>query len=256
MKIFKYILSFFRKKNPTIVFFSDTHGLHDELVLPEGDIAICCGDISRSGTRTQVTNFMNWFTKQPHKHKIMICGNHDFWFDKNHPRNFALRDGENPRDIVPDNIIYIEDETIKVMGIKIFGSPWTPWFHDWAFNAMRGEAIQEHWDLIEEGTDIIITHGPPSNTYLDTCRRGDRVGCANLARVIADVQPKICAFGHIHEAYGQENKEILDLEDQDKPGKITKLINCSVLNLSYEMQNEPMVVKWKDMCDMHKNKKI
>ena len=72
--------------------------------------------------------------------------------------------------------------------------------------------------------------------------------------MIADIQPKICAFGHIHEAYGTENKEILDLEDQDKPGKITKLINCSVLNLNYEMQNDPIVVNWNDMCEMHENK--
>lgn len=236
------------------MFFSDTHTKHNELVLPPGDIAICCGDISYRGTYSEVKNFMDWFSKQPHKYKIMIAGNHDFWFEPGHRRNYALPKGEDPRDIVPDNIIYIEDETVIVEGIKIFGSPWTPWFHDWAFNGMRGEEMQKHWDLIEEGTDIIISHGPPANTYLDRCNSGDKVGCANLARTIADIQPKICAFGHIHEAYGTENKEILDLEDQDKPGKITKLINCSVLNFNYEMANDPVVVRWRDMCDMHENK--
>ena len=214
-----------------IVFFSDTHGLHDELFLPIANIAICCGDVSRTGTRSQITSFLDWYSKQPHEYKIMIAGNHDFWFDKKHPRNFSLKKGEDPRSIIPDNIIYLEDETIIIEGIKIFGSPHTPWFHNWAFNSIRGEEIQRNWDLIESDTDIIITHGPPADTHLDTCERGDRVGCVDLAMTIDRIKPKICAFGHIHEAYGIDNKE-------------TKLINCSVLNLQYEMQNEPIVINW------------
>lgn len=30
-----------------------------------------------------------------------------------------------------------------MQGIKIYGSPWQPWFHDWAFNVERGEAIRQ-----------------------------------------------------------------------------------------------------------------
>jgi Icc-related predicted phosphoesterase len=238
-----------------IVFFSDPHGKHHEMTLPEADMAICCGDISSIGYKWQVKDFLDWFAEQPHKYKVMIAGNHDFWFEPGHPRNSTLKPDENPRDIIPEGIIYLEDEHVTIEGIKIFGSPWTPWFHSWAFNAMRGPECKKHWDLIEPDTDIIITHGPPAGTHLERCRHGDMVGCADLARAIAEIQPKINAFGHIHEAYGIDNKEILDLEDQESPGKITKLINCSVLNLQYEMTNAPVVVDWEMMCEEHENKK-
>jgi predicted phosphohydrolase len=247
-----------KKDNKTglsICFFSDPHTKHYEMTLPEGDMAICCGDISSSGTRAQVRDFMEWFAEQPHKYKIMIAGNHDFWFEPGHVRNRYLRPDENPRDIIPEGITYLENETIEIEGIKIFGSPYTPWFHDWAFNSYRGEACKKHWDLIEPGTDIVITHGPPSDTHLDRCKYGDRVGCVDLAKAIAVIKPKICAFGHIHEAYGQDDKEILDPENKEAPGKITKLINCSVLNLKYEMTNAPVVIDWEEMCELHENKK-
>jgi Icc-related predicted phosphoesterase len=238
-----------------LCFISDTHGKHYELKLPEDiDILIHCGDISSIGTRAQVVDFLYWFGEQKAKYRIFCAGNHDFWFEPGHPRNRSLRPGDNPRDIISGGIIYLEDETIEIEGIKIFASPWSPWFHSWAFNAMRGEEIKKHWDLIEPDTDIVITHGPPANTYLDRCQRGEQVGCADLARAIAEIKPKICAFGHIHEAYGVEDKEVLDLEDQEAPGKITKLINCSVLNLRYEMTNDPVVIDWDEMCELHDNK--
>jgi predicted phosphohydrolase len=243
------------EKKFTICFFSDPHGFHHELSIPEADMAICCGDISMKGERAEVRSFLEWFSELPHKYKIFIPGNHDFWFEPSHVRNRSLRPGENPRDIIPDNIIYLEDETITIEGIKIFGSPWTPWFHSWAFNAMRGDEIKKHWDLIEEGTDIVVVHGPPAGTHLERCRGGDMVGCADLARRLAEIQPKICSFGHIHEAYGIDDKEILDLEDQSKPGKIMRLINCSVLNLQYYVANDPVVVDWDEICKLHENKK-
>jgi hypothetical protein len=120
---------------------------------------------------------------------------------------------------------------------------------------MRGDEIKKHWDLIEEGTDIVVVHGPPAGTHLERCRGGDMVGCADLARRLAEIQPKICSFGHIHEAYGIDDKEILDLEDQSKPGKIMRLINCSVLNLQYYVANDPVVVDWDEICKLHENKK-
>ena len=218
------------------------------MTLPEADMAICCGDISGRGSKFEVKDFLEWFESQPHKHKVMIAGNHDFWFEPGNPRNRTLMPDENPRAIIPDNIVYIEDETVEIEGIKIFGSPWTPWFHSWAFNAHRGEECKKHWDLIEPGTDIIITHGPPSGTHLERCRNGDMVGCADLARTIAEIQPKICAFGHIHEAYGIDNKEVFENDEPDSPSKITKLINCSVLNLRYEMTNAPVVIDWDEMA--------
>ncbi len=55
----------------------------------------------------------------------------------------------------------MEDEPTNVYGIKIWGSPWQPWFYDWGFNLERGEKCLEKWNLIPKDTDILLTHGPP-----------------------------------------------------------------------------------------------
>lgn len=36
-----------------------------------------------------------------------------------------------------------------------------PWFYGWGFNLPRGQALLEKWNLIPDGIDILITHGPP-----------------------------------------------------------------------------------------------
>jgi len=236
-----------------IVFFSDPHGFHDEFDLPEADIAICAGDISMSGLRTQVTSFTEWYDRQPVTHKIFIPGNHDYWFDKKHPKslNYKLED-DSHLDVVPEGIIYLEDSSVTIEGIKIWGSPTTPWFHNWAFNKVP-EDLFGYWDQIPEDVDIIVTHGPPANTILDKCiRDGKRAGCPSLTKRIADIRPKICAFGHIHEGYGIDDKYIPDADGNEK---VTKLINCSVLNHNYYRTNEPVIIDWDEMCKLHENKK-
>ena len=77
------------------------------------------------------------------------------------------------------NCTYIEDETITLYGINIYGSPWQPWFCDWGFNVDRGEPISKIWNKIPTNTDVLITHGPPLGIG-DLCTHGGRVGCAEL----------------------------------------------------------------------------
>jgi hypothetical protein len=57
-----------------------------------------------------------------------------------------------------------QDSKINIEGIRIWGSPWQPNYHEWAFMLERGEVIKKKWDLIPEGTDVLITHGPPAST--------------------------------------------------------------------------------------------
>jgi len=235
-----------------IVFFSDPHGWHDDFTLPEVDIAICAGDITLSGLRTQTASFMEWFDKQPVTHKVMIAGNHDYWFDKNHPKsiNYKLED-DSHLDVIPEGIIYLEDSSVTIEGIKIWGSPTTPWFGNWAFNKVP-EELEAYWDQIPDDADIIVTHGPCADTILDLCIRDDhRAGCPSLQKRISEIRPKVCAFGHIHEGYGIDDKYIAGGEDV----KVTKLINCSVLNHKYYLTNDPVVIDWDEMCKLHENKK-
>ena len=63
-------------------------------------------------------------------------------------------------------------------GIKIWGSPYTPEFNNWAFPLKTEEAKQELWQQIPNDIDILMTHGPPKgildkNTSMIEC--GDEV---------------------------------------------------------------------------------
>lgn len=207
-----------------IVFISDTHGRHDEVLLPHGDILIHLGDVSPRGKVYEIENFLDWFTEQPHTYKIFIAGNHDFYFEASNTDTIKSK--------IPDNLIYLNDSGCEIEGIKIWGSPIQPEFFDWAFNRKRGSEIKKHWDLIPNDTDILLTHGPPHG-ILDKTMQGDLVGCEDLLKKVKLVKPKIHAFGHIHEAYGV-------FRDDN-----TKFINASLLNHDYYYTNDAVVVNYK-----------
>jgi Icc-related predicted phosphoesterase len=207
-----------------VVVISDTHNQHRKLLLPEGDMIIHCGDVCGRGTSTEVYDFIKWFSSLPFKYKIFIAGNHDFYFEKKGISELQEELDEN-------NIIYLNDSSIEVEGIKFWGSPVQPWFYNWAFNRQRGEDIKKHWDLIPDDIDILITHGPPKG-ILDITQNGDNVGCEDLFQAIERVKPKYNLFGHIHEAYG-----IYDTIYSD-----TIFINASVLNENYQLVNKPIII--------------
>lgn len=43
-----------------VVIVSDTHGKHEELNLPKGDILIHCGDFTSYGRLQHITSFQTW----------------------------------------------------------------------------------------------------------------------------------------------------------------------------------------------------
>jgi len=206
-----------------IVAISDTHGKHRDLQpLPKGDVLIHSGDVSRGGTKEQITDFLKWFAAQNHTHKIFIAGNHDFFFEQANP--------EEINSIIPDGVIYLNDSGMKINGVQFWGSPITPWFNNWAFNRDRGDEIKKHWELIPDDTNVLITHGPPFG-ILDETVYGNRTGCEDLLLRVDQVKPKFHIFGHIHEDYGNFKK-----------GE-TSFVNASVLDDWYVMKNQPKILK-------------
>jgi Icc-related predicted phosphoesterase len=203
-----------------IVAISDTHGLHQSICLPEGDLLIHAGDLSKRGLKTEVEDFLNWFSAQPHRYKVFIAGNHDFFFEK--------EDTDVIQKLIPDNIIYLNDSAAMIEGLKIWGSPIQPLFYDWAFNRQRGADIKKHWDLIPADADILLTHGP-AHGILDLTMDYRNVGCEELLKKIEAVKPKYHICGHIHEAHGVLEKEG------------TTFINASLLNVHYRPVFKPFV---------------
>jgi predicted phosphodiesterase len=212
-----------------ITCISDTHNQHLHIPpdwLEGGDVLVHAGDISGRGSLREVEEFLAWFNELPYTHKIMIAGNHDFWFEK--VSTFAVN--EMLQEKYP-NIVYLNDSGIEIDGVKFWGSPVQPWFYDWAFNRM-GTDICRHWDMIPLDTDVLITHGPMKG-ILDMTARGVSTGCPYLLEKSAEMTNlKLFVCGHIHEAYGK-------FEFPD--GGV--FVNASTLNFNYQVQNKPIVVE-------------
>ena len=215
-----------------ILCISDTHTQHK--LIPTRfienadngiDTIVHAGDVSGRGYKGEITDFLKWYDKLNFKNKILIAGNHDFFFEEGKPEDIAAMLAEYP------NITYLNDSGIEIDGVKFWGSPVQPWFYNWAFNR-KGTDICKHWDMIPNDTHVLLTHGPVKG-YLDMTQRGKPVGCPYLLEKITQMSNlKLHVCGHIHEAYGR-----MDFPD----GGI--FVNASVLNLRYEMAHHPIQVE-------------
>ena len=201
-----------------IVAISDTHGLHADLAVPAGDILIHAGDLTMNGDEDDVIAFNAFLGELPHPDKIVIAGNHDFCFERD-PKHCAR---------LLTNAIYLQDSAVVLHGLKFYGSPWQPWFYDWAFNLRRGQPLQEKWNLIPPDTDVLITHGPPQGIH-DFTSDGEHAGCADLLAAVMRIQPRLHVFGHIHEGWGRTSE------------MHTTFINASICTLDYRPINPAMV---------------
>jgi len=188
--------------------------------LPEADVIIHGGDISKVGKEYEVEDFVDCFSNLNYQHKIFIAGNHDFFFERETNKNI--------QHILNNNIIYLHNSEVEIEGIKIWGSPYTPRFFNWAFNLDRGTDLEKNWQQIPADTDILVTHGPPFG-ILDRTVSGLNVGCEELMKKVKEIQPKYHLFGHIQEDYGMFQSEQ------------TTFINGSVLNERYELVNSPIL---------------
>jgi Icc-related predicted phosphoesterase len=194
---------------------SDTHGKHEQVQIPEGtDMLIHAGDFSNTKlpamNSNEVNLFLIWLEQQPVKYKVIIAGNHDTSIEA----RFLTK-----KDFKDRGIIYLEHESIEIEGIKIFGSPYTPEFNNWAFNRSRNK-LGRTWDSIPDDIHVLITHGPPKG-ILDSAERGrnnhEHVGCSALLKRVLKIQPKIHIMGHIH-----HNEDNLN-------NGLFKLLNCKTI---------------------------
>lgn len=176
-----------------IVAVADTHLFHDELVIPDGDVFVHAGDLCRAGDLDELAEAVAWIAALPHRHKVIVAGNHDGAFASTPAEARAL--------VAP--FTYLEDSETTLDGVRFYGSPWQPEYNDWAFNLPRGEPLARVWARIPAGVDVLVTHGPPAGIG-DLAGEGlpGRAGCADLRRRVAEVAPRLHLFGHIHQDGG------------------------------------------------------
>jgi Icc-related predicted phosphoesterase len=243
----------------SITAISDTHNKHKQLngKLPGGDILIHSGDISSLGRKHEVQSFVEWFNGiNNYTHKIFIAGNHDMSFD----REILLRnklahfEGRNINDYdtscsegkpawleellgihLHPNVYYLENTSVEIEGLNIWGSPYSPTFgYGWGFNVNRGYDAAQIWNQIPLDTDIVITHSPIYGYNDRTSNTNENVGCADLYHRLHEVKPHLHFAGHIHEGYGWGT-----IPYKDEWGDIYTF-NPSTCNLRYEAINDPI----------------
>lgn len=173
-----------------LVVVADTHLFTDDLHVPEGDVFVHAGDLCRGGDLEELAHAAAWIASLPHRHKVIVAGNHD--------RSFVDAPAAARTMIAPFH--YLEDSEVVIEGLRFYGSPWQPAFHDWAFNLPRGEALAAKWRGIPRGIDVLITHGPPEG--IGDSSWAVRAGCADLLARVREVEPRLHVFGHIHQDGG------------------------------------------------------
>lgn len=223
-----------------VVCISDTHAKHRNVRnIPAGDVLLHCGDFTQRGTHKEIADFNDWLGSLPHRHKVVIAGNHDLCMDAveyeaHWQKDFHHAEYNDPnasRGLLT-NAVYLENRSVVIEGVKFYGSPMTPPIPGriMAFNVARGFAAQQHWGKVPADVDVLVTHGPP-NGILDKTFTGLHVGDEALLKdVVSRVRPRFHVFGHIHEAYGAA-----------RVGK-TAFINCATSTLLGKPRHPPVVV--------------
>ncbi|XP_042873636.1 metallophosphoesterase MPPED2-like [Penaeus japonicus] len=186
--------------------------------------------------------FNMWLGTLPHKHKVVIAGNHDILLDAEECGRTLPAD---PTRFLT-NAIYLCDESVTLFGVKIYGTPWIPEYHSplktdsdkWkeqkyphlrAFELPRENPLRQKWRAIPEDTNILLTHTPPMG-HGDLTARKKRAGCEDLLEAVQRrVKPKYHIFGHIHEGYGISKDAH------------TVYMNASLCNSRYQAINAPLV---------------
>jgi Icc-related predicted phosphoesterase len=193
---------------------------------------IHCGDESVCGNEwlnePEARAFFEWYSELDVPVKVFVPGNH----------SLAVEQGLIRPKTYPGIRFLIHEQT-EIDGLKIFGTPYTPKFFDWAYMRERKD-LDVVWQSIPDDLNILITHGPPKG-ILDVTRDLDtrepiHVGSKSLMRHVTErIKPKLHAFGHIHDELGIRN--FGTVQDSN-----TFFVNCSCCNQGNKLVNHGVVI--------------
>jgi Icc-related predicted phosphoesterase len=212
---------------------SDTHTQHAGLAVPQAEMVIHCGDEANSAdvaeNAQQCRDFFEWFTELPIPQKLFVPGNHSTAIEQG-----AVSPADYP------SVRFLLHESFHFDGLRIFGSPYTPQHHDWVFMRPRS-SMNDVWQTVPSGVDLLITHGPPKGildlTYDGEAKAIVQGGCSALrSHVDTRIQPKVHAFGHFHDQHGLTNFGTYTRGQ-------TKFINCSCCDRAGSLVNPGCVIE-------------
>ncbi|MBU2638220.1 MAG: metallophosphoesterase family protein [Nanoarchaeota archaeon] len=192
-----------------ILAFVDTHGskrAFDEILkrARQADILVCAGDLTMWGESTE-----KWikFLEKAGKPMVIVPGNH-----------------ESEREISEickkyKYCIYLHRAAYEYGEYMFFG------FGGGGFSEGNAdfERIGKHVEKDAKGKRLIlITHGPPYGTALDSLPGSGHRGCRSIRRFIEEVKPMIAISGHLHETAG--NTDLIGKTFVINPGSFGALL--------------------------------
>jgi Icc-related predicted phosphoesterase len=178
-------------KHLTILCISDTHELHRELDVPNGDILIHAGDCTMfSKSASAILDFNEWLGELPHRRKILVPGNHEFFLEADPSRRRLI-----------SNATVLINEGVEIAGLKIWGSPVTP-LYGGAFGLSSPVDRASLYAKIPGDVDILVTHGPPYGILDRSPGALHHAGCPQLLEAVTRLKPQVHIFGHVHGAHG------------------------------------------------------
>jgi Icc-related predicted phosphoesterase len=221
---------------------SDMHGQLRPYDAPQftAHVAVIAGDVTPAqhryyGGRPEgllaqeqwfAHTFLPWVQMLPVEHVVMTWGNHDHLGE--HPDRY--------RSLLPSNVHVLVNESCVIDGMHFHGVPQTPRFHDWAFNEDDTDtALGRRWSQVPEGTDVLISHGPPRGS-VDWVhdRRSERVGSLTQAQWLQSNPPNLPSMivcGHLHSGGGHAGW----CGD-------ARILNVSIVDERYEVVRPPKVI--------------
>ena len=166
--------------NFNIFAFSDTHGSHRLLQVPEDvDIVICAGDAVEDDLKGgEYDDFIEWFSSLSAKWKIFMPGNHELSFELARADRIISQMNEK-------GIIVLENAVEECDAVVIA--------------SISGYATIADEDVPDD-IDILVTHNPPYG-ILD-----ENIGSVNVLNIIMKAKPRYHLFGHIHSTAGLSQK--------------------------------------------------
>lgn len=237
-----------------ILCISDIHGHLPDVSKFDFDMVVVTGDLcphhpSASippGHFSDMTFQGHWlnayfgpWVKAIQKPVVVIAGNHDFILAE----RFIWEDPAAKMRALAPNLTYLECGQAVVNGLKLYGSPWSPFFYDWAFNFPSKEedyirVSEAMYGIIPDDVDIVLTHGP-SYGCMDACEEkvnGEKViklvGCRSIKKRLDELKNvKLHVFGHIHHKYG------VDMSNR------WISVNASLCNERNKLIREPILIE-------------
>jgi len=196
-----------------IVLLSDTHELHREVDVPDGDVLVHSGDFTLFNRSLRaIQDFDAWLGELPHLHKVAIYGNHEC------PQT------TNPSSKWPSlsNATVLYNKGLEICGLRFWGC---------APNLSDEANRKRQYAQIPENTDILITHFAPYGILDSTPDSGFHSGCRDLFDRVIHVQPKLHVFGHVHGAHG-----IFQTDN-------TTFVNAALLGPNGDIDQSPIALR-------------